>query len=238
MFLPAQVEAVLPFAVPPLHARFLGAMYLSGATFMILGLRAETWPELRVVLPMVAIWTGMLGLVSFLHLEAFDAARTQTWVWFAAYIAYPIIAAWIAWKHRAERDHPTGPPLSVALRRYLQFQGAVVAILALGLLLAPTAMAGLWPWKISPLLAQIYSAPFLSYGLGSLYAARQQVWPELRIVVYATLVFSLGVFLASLRHVELFDLGAGRSWLWFASFGLSSLALAAFAALPGLREGR
>ena len=48
--------------VPPLHARFLGAMYLSGATFMLLGLAARQWAEMRVTVPMIAIWTGMLGI--------------------------------------------------------------------------------------------------------------------------------------------------------------------------------
>lgn len=36
MFNPGHIGATLPFVVPPLHARFLGAMYLSGATFMAL----------------------------------------------------------------------------------------------------------------------------------------------------------------------------------------------------------
>ena len=235
MFLPGDVVRALPFAVPPLHARFLGAMYLSGATFMILGMLAREWAEVRVVVPMIAIWTGTLGIVSLFHLEAFDWERVQVWIWFAAYITYPIIAAWIAWKQRARTAPASGSALSPALRGYLVVQGGLVTLLALGLLLAPTAMASAWPWSITPILAHIYGAPFLSYGLGSLYASRQRRWAEVRIPVYATLVFALGVLVASLLHRALFDFRSPAAWLWFGGFGLATLGLALFGLVPRLR---
>lgn len=36
LFMPALIDYFLPFAVPPLHARFIGAMYAAGATMMLL----------------------------------------------------------------------------------------------------------------------------------------------------------------------------------------------------------
>jgi hypothetical protein len=235
MFLPDDVRRVLPFMVPSLHARFLGAMYLSGATFMILGMLAREWAAVRVVTPMIAIWTGTLGIVSLFHLEAFDWQRVQVWIWFAAYIGYPIVAAWIAWKQRTQTARAGGPELSPALRGYLLVQGGLVTLLALSLLLAPSALASVWPWAITPILAHIYGAPFLSYGLGSLYAARQRRWGEARIAIYATLVFTLGVLIASVLHRALFDFGGPAAWLWFGGFGLATLALALFGLAPRLR---
>ncbi|HEX9926715.1 MAG TPA: hypothetical protein VGD99_28975, partial [Anaerolineae bacterium] len=158
------------------------------------------------------------------------------WVWFVAYIGYPLIAAWIAWQQRRQRDHLVGPPLSTMLCSYFYLQGGIVTILALSLLLFPTLMTTLWPWNITPVLAHIYSAPFLSYGLGSLYAARQQTWAEVRIVVYATLVFTLGVLSASLLHAGLFDFGAVSAWLWLGGFALATLALVLFSSVPALRN--
>jgi hypothetical protein len=235
LFVPARADMALPFLVPPLHARFLGAMYASGVTFMLLSMIAKNWAEVRVVAPMISIWTGMLGLVSLFHLDAFDWSRTQVWVWFVAYIGYPLIAAWIAWQQRSQREHLAGPPLAAMLRSYLYLQGGIVTILALSLLLFPTLMTTLWPWNITPVLAHIYSAPFLSYGLGSLYATRQQTWAEVRIVIYATLVFTLGVLIASLLHADLFDFGTVSAWLWFGGFALATLMLALFGSVPALR---
>ena len=62
-FIPSHADVALPWLVPPLHARFLGAIYLSGATFMVGCLLARQWAEVRVVLPMIALWTGLLLLV-------------------------------------------------------------------------------------------------------------------------------------------------------------------------------
>lgn len=236
LFFPTNVLQVLPFIVPPLHSRFLGSMYLSGATFMGLNILAKQWAEVRVVTPMIAIWTGMLGIISLFHLPAFDWGRVQVWVWFFAYISFPLIAAWIAWQQRSQTNPPQGLPLSDRLRTYLYIQGGLVTLLALSLLIAPSWMAIVWPWKITPILAHIYSAPFLSYGLGSLYAISQQTWQEVRIVIYATLVFTVGVLLASLYHSNLFDFRIFSTWLWFGGFAISSLALALFGTTPALRS--
>lgn len=233
---PENSARVLPFAVPPLHARFLGSMYLSGATFMGLNILAKRWSEVRVVTPMIAIWTGMLGLVSLLHLAAFDWSRIQTFVWFVAYISFPLVAAWITWQQRHNRAPDLGKPLSASVRNYLYLQGAVVTLLALSLLLFPAAMAAIWPWKITPLLAQIYSAPFLAYGLGSFYATTQPHWENIRIVVYATLVFTLAVLISSLLHASLFAPQNVATWLWFGGFALSSLALAMLGMVPTQRS--
>jgi hypothetical protein len=235
MFNPGHIGATLPFDVPRLHARFLGAMYLSGTTFMLLAILARRWREIHVVVPMVAIWTGTLGLVSLLHLDVFDWAREQVWAWFAAYIGFPLIAAWIAWQQRAVHEHASGPSISPALRAWFIAFGILVTLLAVALFVAPAAMARRWPWAITPLVAQIYSAPFLSYGIGSLLAARRRDWPEVRIVVYATLVFTLGVLVASIVHRALFDAYAPATWLWFGGFALVSAGLLAFALVHRLR---
>jgi hypothetical protein len=236
VFFPANVLQVLPFMVPPLHSRFLGSMYLSGATFMGLNILAKQWAEVRVVTPMIAVWTGMLGIISLFHLPAFDWGRVQVWIWFIAYISFPLIAAWIAWQQRSQTKPTEGLPLSDHLRTYLYLQGGLVTLLALSLLIAPSWMVIIWPWKITPILAHIYSAPFLSYGLGSLYAVSQQTWREVRIVIYATLVFTAGVLLASLYHINLFKFETFSAWLWFGGFVISSLALALFGTTPTLRS--
>ncbi|MCC7018897.1 MAG: hypothetical protein IT332_04045 [Ardenticatenales bacterium] len=230
LFFPAHLAATIPFNVPPLHSRFLGAMYVSGATFMLLAIRARAWSEVRIVVTMVAIWTGMLGLVSLRFLGAFDWAEPQTWTWFIAYSAFPIVAAWIAWRQRGVTT-PAAPgaaphePLPAPLRAYLRAQAAVLTVLAVALLAAPGAVAALWPWKISTELAQVYSAPFLSFGLGSWMAARAYAMREVRIALTATLVFTTTVLAASALHRGLFAPTAPATWLWFGGFGLASAVL-------------
>jgi hypothetical protein len=235
LFLPARIGEALPIAAPPLHARFLGVMYLSGATFMLFGMLAQTWSEVRVVTLILAVWTGLLGFVSVLNLIAFDWSRKPTWFWFFAYIGYPLIALWIVWCQRRENEHPAGPPLSSAVLTFLYLLGTIATVLALALLLAPHFMVTIWPWRAPVLLAQIYGAPFLAYGLGSLYAARQRTWSEVSIPVLGMLVFAMGVLAASTLHRNLFQMDTLSAWLWFGGFGLISLIMAALLTLPSLR---
>jgi hypothetical protein len=225
-FLPTHVDWALPWLVPPLHARFLGSMYLSGATFMVLALFATRWDEVRVVLPMIAIWTGMLFIISLFYLSEFNFAKPQPWIWFGAYLAYPLVALWLAWQYRNVDRIPKGAALPGWTRIYLFAQGIVATVLGLVLLFAPSFMISVWPWKITQLLAQLYSAPFLSYGIGSLLLARRQTWNEGRIPVTATLVFAVGVLIASIIHRALFSAADLSDWLWFISFTIASLMLA------------
>jgi hypothetical protein len=220
-FIPAQVDFAIPWLVPPLHSRFLGAMYLSGATFMAGCILARRWAEVRVVVPMIAIWTGMLFVVSLFYLDEFDFSRPQVWIWFAAYLVYPAIAIWLAWQHRADSGEPAGPNLPRWAGIYLLVQGGLITLLALDLLFLPALMVSLWPWSITPLLAQLYAAPFLSYGVGRLMLSRRRTWPEIRIAVTGTLVFVAGVLLASIIHRQLFSSSDPAGGLWFAGFGVA-----------------
>jgi hypothetical protein len=213
-------------------------MYLSGATFMVGCILARRWAEVRVVVVGIAIWTGMLFVVSLLYLDQFDFTRSQAWVWFGAYLVYPLIAIWLTWMHRGDAQsrgesllptRPAGSGLPKWVRRYLLSQGLVMIVLALALLLAPGLMVPIWPWKITPLLAQIYSAPFLSYGVMSLLLAYAREWSEIRIAVVAILIFTAGVLIASLIHLALFSAANPAVWLWFGSFTIANLMLAVLA---------
>jgi hypothetical protein len=224
-FIPGQVDKAIPWLVPPLHARFLGAMYLSGLTFMVGGILAHYYVEVRVMVRVIAIWTGMLFIVSLFYLDEFDYSHKPVWFWFGAYLIYPLIALWLMWRERTLREKVDGAVLPAWVRGYLLGQGVVVTLLALVLLFMPEFMATIWPWNITRLLAQIYAAPFLAYGVSSLMLSRQQTWLEVRVVVIGTFVFAVGVLLASLIHRQLFSLANVATWLWFGGFLLAAVLL-------------
>ena len=226
-FAPADVATAIPWSVPPLHARFLGSMYLSGALMMGGCIMARTWCEVRVIVPMISIWTGFLFIVSLLHLEEFDPALTQTAVWFGAYLLYPLIAILFAGRHRGgggDPDHVAD--LAGWLGPYLNLQGVILTVFGLMLLLLTPVMVPAWPWKITPLLANLYAAPFLSYGIGSLMLARERSWAHIRIGIAGTLLFAACVLGASIVHRALFSPADIADWLWFTAFAAGVAALA------------
>jgi hypothetical protein len=234
-FVPAEIARAIPWPVPPLHARFIGAMYLSGMVLMGLSLVARHLVEVRTAVPMAAIWTGMLLIVSLFHLNEFDYGLTQVWFWFGAYIIYPLVGAWLAFTHRPQPRSSAVVPDWV--RAYLAVQGVACVALAACLFLAPAWMASLWPWRITPLLTQIYSGPFLSYGIGSLLLARQRHWIDLRIAVASMFTFAVLVLLASFLHRATFGAIGVSAQIWFGGFGVATVVLA-FLTFRAMQLGR
>ena len=226
-FVPERVDKAIPWLVPPLHARFIGAIYISAVVLMGMSMLAKQYAEVRAPTFIAAMWTGMLFIISLSYLSEFDFSRGPVWFWFGAYILYPIIGFWLTWKYRNTQNDSTGARLPNWIQTYFLIQGIVITLLALALLLAPDAMLNVWPWKITRMLAQIYSGPFLAYGLSSLMLSRQQTWPEIRIVAIAFFVLSIGVIFASILHHALFSASNPSTWIWFAGFLLTTLFLGA-----------
>jgi hypothetical protein len=204
---PSMSDSGIPWRLPPLCATLFGAMYLSGAVFTATCMCARRWADIRIVMPMIAIWTGGLTIISLFYLPAFDFARTQVLTWFAAYIIYPLIALGLMWAHRRQHHiHPVDEPtLPTWVRRYLLVQSGVMVVVGLALLLAPQTMLRLWPWTTGRMMLQLYAAPLLSYGIGSFILQRQQAWSEIRLTLIAMSVFTGLEFAISLRYRSLLD---------------------------------
>jgi hypothetical protein len=236
-FVPAEIARAIPWQVPALHARFIGAMYLSGAVLMGLSLTARHLVEVRTTVPMAAIWTGMLLIVSLFHLNEFNYGLTQVWFWFGAYIVYPLVGAWLAYAYQPQQVPQSSAPVPDGARWYLVAQGLVCVAVAALLFFEPAAMAILWPWRISPLLTQIYSGPFLSYGIGSLLLAWQRHWIDMRIVLASMFVFAALVLVASFVHLPTFGAFGPSANIWFGGFGIATVTLGVFT-LRAMRLGR
>jgi len=221
------------FSLPPLHARFLGAIYLWGALFMGGCLLARRRDEVPWAFPLVAIFTGMLFVVSILNFGAFDLGRAPDLIWFASYVIYPILGVALFAQERL------APPVESALpfakeartlpdwaRMFLLVQGILVTALAVALFLLPGQVARVWPWTVSPFLAQAYSGPLLAYGVASLLYSRLWTWRQVRVIVPAMLAFTAATLAASLRHLGVFGTFDVVDALWFAAFGVATAFLA------------
>jgi hypothetical protein len=231
-FDPSQADRGIPWPLPTLCATFLGSMYLSGGIGLAASLVSRRWAEIRSIIPMIAIWTGGLTFVSLFYLNAFPFERLQTWVWFAAYIAYPLIGIGFLWRHRDRmREHPRAEAmLPTWVKAYLAAQGVIMIALSAALLFAAPLMQALWPWKTGVMMLQLYSQPFLAYGIGSLILSRQQAWSEIRNSVFAMGIFTGAELLASLRFLPLFDGTPLSIALWIGSQAVASIMLCSLAA--------
>ena len=230
LFNPADLASIFTWLeLPPLHARFVGAIYAFGAVFMAGCLFARRQAEVRGAVQLIGIWTGMLLIISLLNLGAFDFSLLPVWIWFASYIIYPVISIWMTLRqpHLMQAGDLPGPELDSPAKGFLPAQGILFSLLAVLLFLAPTSMSALWPWKVTPVLAQMYAGPLLSYGLGSLLFSRQDKWLGVRSILPGMLVFTVTTVVISFIHVNLFSFSEVPDLLWFGWVIAASLVLAA-----------
>src|SRR4051812_48224520 len=124
---PRHLDESFTWAVlPPLHARFVGVLYLFGGVYMVGCILAHRWSQVSPALPAIGLFTSLLLLVTLLHPEAFDYDLTPVWVWTLSYVVYPAIAFAAAWRLR---HHPSpeagGPTLSRWAVGFLAAQAVV-----------------------------------------------------------------------------------------------------------------
>ena len=239
LFNPAYLASIFTWLeLPPLHARFVGAIYAFGAVFMASWLAARYQAQVRWAVQMIGVWTGMLFIISLLNLSAFDFSRLPVWIWFLSYITYPIISIWMTIRQPQlmEKGDLPGPELPDWARSFLLAQGILLTALSLLLFFAPAFMSTLWPWKVTPVLAQMYAGPLLSYGLGSLYFSRQNKWSGVRALLPGMLVFTATTVLISFLHVNLFSLSEIADLIWFGWFIFASIMLAVMTFHPSNRS--
>lgn len=222
-FRPEEILRALPWPVPPLHARFIGAFYLSATVFLLLSLFAKSLLAVRTIVLMAFTWTGWLLLITALHWSTFDFSRPQPWFWVFAYVLFPIAAAWLAWAGPATPTPSRGRIADTWVLTGLRLQGGLLLALAAACFLFPSWIVTIWPWKISPFLAQVYSGPLVAYAVANLVLAARRNWPETLIPAIGTFVFAGLALVASLRHLALFAAGSSSQIVWFAT--LATIAL-------------
>jgi len=157
----------------PLAAAFMGAGYWSAMFHAYSGVRAKGWEYVRSSMPAALTATTLLTVTTFLHLDKFHLdsplfiTRFVTWVWIAVYVLVPPILA-IAWIVQARLPGAKlrgQNPLPAWMRGGFALLAAFTLSSGISLFLAPQAMAGLWPWAVTPLAARAISSWLCAFGV-------------------------------------------------------------------------
>jgi hypothetical protein len=200
-------------ALPPLHARCIGAMLLAQALAWLLALRERDSACLRI--PLAQALATALALV----LTPLARGATPDVPALGGALLAACGSAALLWHDRmlqapAERADPA-----------LLTAGSALALAAAALALAPAWVAQAWPWTLPARAAALYAAAFAGWGTAAAMLARERRRAARRLALIGLLALGLGVVVASLRHLEAFHQPAGAA-AWVGAFA----ALAALAA--------
>lgn len=221
-FVPELVKPRWPWSLAPFNARFLGSFYLAEMVAMAALLVWNRWSPARMILMMAFVFTLVVTVASAMHLDHFNFNRKNGWLWFIVYGASVLVSAWFLWR---ERDTP---PVAAAIsasgwRGYLTTEALILALYGFALLVAPTVSAAFWPWAIDIFHAQVYSAIFITAGVGAWLLSRHAPREELaalgaaQLALGALAIIGLVVTDAAVKRV---GWSAPGTWLWIGMFGL------------------
>jgi hypothetical protein len=200
--------------INPLAAAFLGAGYLASLSIETLAGRQAVWANARIAVPAVLVFTVLTLVATLLHLDKFHlgnrfAAGTQfvTWAWIAIYVLVPMLMLIVlAVQVRIPGEDP---PRSAALPGWVYGVLAVHAVtlfgLGVALFAAPAQTAPLWPWKLTPLVAQATGAWLISLGVAAAHALLERCAHRLRPAAVGYILLAGLQFIALARYPHLFE---------------------------------
>ena len=197
----------------PLAAAFLGASYWASLSIEALAGRQAAWSNARIAVPAVLVFTVLTLVATLLHLDKFhfggsSTAETQilTWAWIAIYVLVPLLML-IALRVQA-RIPGQDPPRSAALPGWIYGVLAVqaVGLFAFGVALfaAPAQTAPLWPWKLTPLLAQATGAWLIGLGVAAAHALLERDARRFRPAAVGSVLLAVLQATALARYPHLF----------------------------------
>jgi hypothetical protein len=94
-----------------------------------------------------------------------------------------------------------------------------LGVVGLVLLLFPGTAIDIWPWKITRLLARVYSALFLGYALGGILCCWERRKSATRAVRLSSMFLGILVLVASAQHRDRF-VSTRAELIWFMAFAL------------------
>jgi hypothetical protein len=218
---PPVVEVVWPWPLTPFNLRYLGALYAAALVAAFLQARSGRWSPARVVTPMIFVFTLVVTVYSFVHLERFDFGRAEAWVWFVLYIGVCVNAGVHLGLYRTRPlPRPGGRPCG-ATRIVLWVVTLALGLYGLALLAVPAAASSFWPWRLDAFHAQLYSVTFLTPAVGAWVLLRGTTSADQRALGLTLAGWGLlpivALFLAD-AAVQRVPWGSPGPWLWLSLF--------------------
>ena len=201
----------------PLGAAFLGAGYWASTLIEALAARESTWAKARIAVPAVFAFTVLTLATTLAHLGQFHlgaqfetGTRVVTVAWVAIYALVPALMLFaLAGQARAPgADPPRAAALPAWLYCLLAGQATVLLGLGVALFAVPGQAARLWPWSLTPLVAQATGAWVISLGVASAQALLERDARRLRPAAAGSVLLAVLQAIALARYPHQFAWGS------------------------------
>lgn len=211
-----------------------GALYLSAGGLVAWAALKGVWETARYLAPMIVVFSALVLGATLLQLHRFDPGVRLAY-WLAVYVVALVAGVYFYLQHErggavwAVRGQRTPP----AVRRVARAVGLfAAAFAALGFVL-PGLVMSVWPWTLTPLTTQAFSAWVGAFAAGLLWTSYDPDRERTRPV--GVMLIASAALLAAMLALHRGELGSGPLGV-----GLFALALLGMGLLGGfvLASGR
>jgi hypothetical protein len=207
---------------PDMTPLIMGAGYISGSYFFVHAFFARRWHTVHLGFLPITAFTIFMAIATFMHLDRFHHGHVSFYAWIGLYIVTPILVP-LVWYRNSRTDPRTPEPddvlLSPVIRGVLGIGGAVQFLIALFLLLFPATMIDLWPWKLTPLTAQVIGGWFALPSVVAMLMALDRRWSAIRVTLQSQLIGLALMLIAVVRAWSDFDRSNGLTWVFVGGIG-------------------
>jgi hypothetical protein len=217
-------------------ALLMGAGYGSAILFYLRVLFGRRWHRVALGFLPTAVFTWFLAGATALHWDKFRHGSFPFLLWVWIYAVTPLLVPAV-WLWNRPRDPGTLEDADVELagpiKAVLVAAGILLLAVAVAMFARPTALIGVWPWKLTPLTARAVAGFVALPGVAWLAMAADGRWSAGRVAVQTV---ALGVVLllgAVIRAWSEFDHSNPLSYLYVGGLVGTLIGLAA---LYGLEE--
>jgi hypothetical protein len=213
---------------PPLSAAFLGAGYASGFVLVVLTLREHVWARARIAYTTVCVFVWVTLIATVLHLDRFHFGVNGLWPQFLAWlwvVVYIVVPPWMTALLVAQRGGPgvdpeIADPMPVGLAWTMGVQAAVLTVVGVSLVSAPTRLAEIWPWELTPLTARAIGAWCIALGFAAGLSVHERDLSRLRTAAITYVVFGILEAGAVVRYRDEVDWDRAAAWLYVAALAV------------------
>ena len=229
-FFPDMAKNLWAWEIPPFNSRFVGAIYFAAYLPLLIFWFNPRWAPGRLILWNIFVFTTLIMLVMFLHVDAFAWDRYATYlIFFPLYIFLPVNSAVFLYLSRnvtVTRTIEMPPVWKIFLALFIA-AGMGYGIV---LLLAPEALTRFWPWSVDAFHARIYASAFVTPAVSAWILSRRRGTASEYLTFGLNLLTGgilpiLGTLLTNL-NVPLekqVDFGSLGTWAFFLMFFITGM---------------
>jgi hypothetical protein len=237
LLFPSVVAPEWPWELTRFNALLLGSIYSAALIATVMVVRVRRWAPARIVLPMIALFTTVVLVVSLLYFDRFDADKYSTWLWFLLYVVIPANALFHMWLYRNLKPYfPV--PLALPWRTWLLLPTMALGVYGVGLLIAPATFGEFWPWTVDDFHGRMYSVAYLTPALGAYLLWRNAAAVEaltLGLTMAAGGIVPIVGLVVIDAQIDKVDWTQAGTWLWLATFAILFVAGVGLAWTSGLQ---